>query len=266
MRLRSIMMPWVLLSIAAPVGGQQAVPGNAATTLQASLLALGGSPNKFPSSYVAVGTGTDYAADGTAQPTYPVQIEILTPDKFRWVVQSHTNVVATTINGPLGQVQANAVTNSVAAARLCGKAAASVPLFALSQWLAAPSLQAELIGPEVIGEQNLIHIAVKGVLGLASPGASDQAPGDWYEIYIDPQTSLPVRIRYYQPIEGTPGAYYLSAFVPVDLAFSDFRSVNGLLFPFAITRFVNNQQSGSIQFQSIQLNVPVNVSDFSLNP
>ena len=76
------------------------------------------------------------------------------------------------------------------------------------------------------------------------------------EVWVDAQTNLPTRIR----VSHSPLDRRVS--IPLDLDFSDYRAVNGVLFPFSVAVSMGTHVKGQIQFQSITLNVPVSPNDF----
>jgi hypothetical protein len=147
-----------------------------------------------------------------------------------------------------------------------GHTSVNLPVLALSQWLAVPGFRAQLVGQESINGQTLNHITISGISGIAVLlPPNKQIPGDRYEIYIDPETSLPARIRYYQPVQNTFVPDYLSGVAPVDIVFSDYRAVSGVLLPFSIARYMQGQELNSIQLQSVQVNLAINAQDFAIN-
>lgn len=52
--------------------------------------------------------------------------------------------------------------------------------------------------------------------------------------------------------------------IPEEFVFGDFRSVNGILFPFEITQYVSGRKISMIRYDSITLNSTLSDSDFSV--
>jgi hypothetical protein len=76
------------------------------------------------------------------------------------------------------------------------------------------------------------------------------------EIYLDQQTGLPFRLRYYRhPMDWRVG-------VPVDVEYSNFQTIGGISFPMTITTYVGDQKITQIQYQSLNLNASIPDADF----
>lgn len=233
--------------------------------LQTVFATLGGSSTSLPISYIGTGTFTELGGDGSST-AYALSIEATGPDKFRWVLSGAAGSITNIINGQSGQTQTPNGIEAIASSEFFGHSIANFPVLALGEWLNIPTVQAYFLGPEIIRGQSLNHVAISGLSGsVQPPDRLNQAPNDRCEVYVDPQTSLPVILRYYVKATNAFVPSYLPAFVTIDVAFSNFQQVNGLSFPFTVTRYLGDQQLSVIQLESLQLNVPVNLQDFTLN-
>jgi len=77
------------------------------------------------------------------------------------------------------------------------------------------------------------------------------------DIFIDPSTFLVVRTRDLSPTRSNP--------VPTivhDVTFSNYKPLNGVLFPFSIAESVNHQQIIAIQFDQVKFNNGLGDGDF----
>jgi len=88
------------------------------------------------------------------------------------------------------------------------------------------------VGPDTVSGQSVNHVTI---LPPATASAGEPQQLAQCELYVNPQTGVPVRIRVYQhPIDRR-------ASVPLDLDFTDYQAVSGLLFPMAISFSIAGQ-------------------------
>lgn len=237
----------------------------AVATLQKAFTAMGGQVVGIPTSQLFSGTETRYSNDASTT-SYSIQVEVLGADKFRWITNGPEGSVTTIIAGATGQTQSVSGAQTVPAYAVFGNTIANVPLLALSRWIGIASLQVQSLGQEVIGGQSLNHLVISGLTGGGIRShETAQSQDDRCELYVDPATSLPMRLRFYQRVQNAFVPHYLSSFVPIDVAFSDYRTVNGVTLPFTLTRYLNDQKISVIQIRSIQLNVALNSQDFAFD-
>ena len=255
---RILSFVFAILLIVVP--SSQSQSQDAVGLLKSSLAALGGGQRQLPVTYLALGLQTDLRS-GTSDASSPIQIEALVPDKFLSVVRAPSGPVTTVVNGKFGQVRTSSGKESVSATQVSGTTTASVPIFVLSKLLSAPTMRAYLVGQETLNGQLVNHIAVRGLLGIP---LNQQLAGDGYEVYTDPQSALPVRLRIYQAVKNTFVAPSLKGFVTIDITFSDYQPVSGFQFPLHLTWAADGRDLYSVQLSAIQVNAPVNASDFSL--
>lgn len=224
--------------------------------LQRALAALGGATQPLPASLSASGSYIGFGA-GTPVP-YSLRMEALGPDKVRWDVGSPSGTVTTIIRGTAGWRLDIDGTEVLSVADLIGKGPENIPLWALANWASSSKVSVAFVGPENLDEKSVYHLSLSEI---HSGTVSAQVQNIFSnlkrcDLFVDQQTNLPARLRYYEH----PGDWQRS--IPVDLVFSDFRNIGGLLFPFSLTRYVAGQLDSQIQFQSIQLNVPLSDAEF----
>jgi hypothetical protein len=101
-----------------------------------------------------------------------------------------------------------------------------------------PTMVFNDLGPEQRNGHNVEHIqAYRSIPGAPSGPLTSLSTVDYY---LDSQTALPVAIAFF-----THGDTDVNAAVPVEMVFSQYQSVSGILVPFQITRMLN----GSPLFQ-----------------
>ena len=79
------------------------------------------------------------------------------------------------------------------------------------------------------------------------------------DLFFDPQTWLLTAIQ-----DQTHPTRTMTVDVPHSVYFSDYRQVNGVLVPFAITEYMGGQRTWSIQLTDIKFNIGLSDADFQL--
>jgi hypothetical protein len=79
------------------------------------------------------------------------------------------------------------------------------------------------------------------------------------DIYLDASTSLPVSLAYNIHPDNDADLD-----LPVEIGFSDYRPVNGAQIPFHVQKYLNNNLSLDLQFQSVAVNSGLTTNSFSL--
>ena len=252
------------LILAAPAESRQSpsVPTGeqAVLLLQSSFTALKGSASALPSSLVASGTITQF--QGVSKEEYPLRLLMRDADKFRWELNSAGGVKAVVINHGEGQSQTTSGSKSLMPWEFAAKRLENFPMFLLSRWLSADGIQVRFVGQETIEGQVLSRISIVDVSQRLRPVNSWQRDASLgqYELYIDPTTSLPVRLRYYQET----GDSTLSSLVLIDVVYSDFHSIGGSVFPLTLTRYMGTKKLSVIHLESTQPNGHVTDQDFAI--
>jgi len=229
---------------------------NAIAALQQSLAALGTSTANAPTSLSATATLTKYV--GANSTSFAVRLEALGTDKFRRETDLPDGTHVVIVRGHAGWGVSPTRTDGLSLSQLAGSKFEDLPVLAISRWLTSANVQIQPPKPETLNGAPVVHLWVQPT---APADATAQQRSIYQEtsrceMFLDSQTYLPVRIRYY----SHPNDWRLA--IPVDLALSDYRPVNGVLFPFSITKYVRGVKLSSLQYQSFTLNPPLADSDF----
>jgi hypothetical protein len=245
----------------APVSGAPATQDKQAVTLlQASLSALLASTAAPPSTIVASGTATPLL--DSAALAYSVRVHVKGTDEFRWEEDLPGGTTAVVIHGQNAQSQLGSTGTPLMPWEFRGKRLENFPILLLAQWLTSNKTRLQFVGLEAVEGQSLNHISIVDLsqrTRLLNPWHRDGNRGQ-YELYLDPATSLPVRLRHYEETSDT----HFYSLLPVDIVYSDFRVTAGSVFPFALTRYVGGRKIATLQLQSIQPNGAVSDQEFQI--
>ena len=227
----------------------------AVASLGRSLTALGAAT--AVESIVASGTYTRFA--GQQPPvSYPLRLKVLGEDRFRRELDAPDGTYITIAHNPTGWSNSPQKRKWLSITELSGKTFEELPVLALAHWLNASDLDVQTVGAETDAGKRVNHISVKqhGITSASTVYERAKAEAIKCELFTDTETDIPLRIRYYEH----PGDWRIS--VPIDLEFSDYRAVNGVLFPFSVTRYIREQKTSQIQYESIDLNVAIDDDEF----
>jgi hypothetical protein len=261
------------LSLVQPLAAQQVSPATpqqiatlpsqrdplAVAALQSAHASLGGASQALPVSLSASGTHTDFAT--SSPPSYPIRIMALGTTKIRWETDLPSGTVVSIIRGRRGWTQDTDGITALSVGRTVGQGVENFPLLAFANWANLPNVLVKLVGPETLDGAKVVHVS------LTESGDPSATPDSekilrtarQCELYIDQQTNLPVRLRYFESL----GDWRRS--IPVDLAFSNYKSVGGFLFPFTLTRYRAGQLSDQTQLSSVVFNQPLSDDLFWVN-
>lgn len=131
------------------------------------------------------------------------------------------------------------------------------PAFTISSALSAPNAIVTYVGPETRNGLSVIHITASQQ--FSSPSASLLQHLTQTDIFLDPNTNLPVALAY----NAHPDNNALLD-LPVEIRFSDYRAVNGAQIPFHVQKFLNNSLLLDLQFQSATLNSGLSATMFQV--
>jgi len=132
------------------------------------------------------------------------------------------------------------------------------PAFPLSCGLAT-GYSATYIGHETYDSQAVEHVSIVQQVTGSVPDVALLQHLSQIDFYLDSTTLLPVALAFNIHPDG-------DAFLdlPVEVRFSDYRSVNGVQVPFHIQKFLNNSLILDLQFQSVSLNTGLSATSFSV--
>ena len=133
------------------------------------------------------------------------------------------------------------------------------PGFGISRGLSPSGYLVTYVGAESNDGQKVHHISVTKIQNELAPG--EQAffqHLSQIDFFLDTTTFLPAAISF-----NTHPDYNALLDIPVEVRFSDYRSVGGALIPFHVEKFINNVLSLDLQLQSATLNTGVSVRNFN---
>jgi hypothetical protein len=128
-----------------------------------------------------------------------------------------------------------------------------LPAMILSGLLANANCNITSAGQTTINGQAAIHIQFHVDTNIVTQTLSIQ---DWY---FDPATGMPLRIEYRIPDTSNP-----SLFISAAADFSDFRPVQGVLFPFRVVAYQEGNSKNVMTITSVSVNQPLASTDFDL--
>jgi hypothetical protein len=259
---------FVILSAALhPLGAQQTqqpastetvttqLPANrdpqAVTLLQNAYVALGGTTQALPTSFSASGTHTDFLSASAA--SYAVRLTAMGIDKVRWETDLPGGTVTSIIRGRRGWTTDADGTTALSISQVVGQGVENLPLLALAKWANTPNVLVSLADTESVDATSAYHLILTESRNPVAQADSDSEKilraVKRMDLYIDQKTNLPIRLRYYEHFHDWRRS------VPIDLVFSDFRSVGGLFFPFTLSRYRGGQLASQTKIESATLNV-----------
>ena len=128
-----------------------------------------------------------------------------------------------------------------------------LPAIVLAQFLANTDCNLSFVGQATVNGQTAVQIHLHIDTDIAQQTLSVQ---DWY---FDPSTGLPLRVEYRLP-DSTNPLFFVNA--AADL--SDYRPVQGVLFPFRILSYADSRPRDLLTLSSVVVNPPVSAADFDL--
>jgi hypothetical protein len=227
----------------------------AISVIQQAIAAMGG-PNASTQVQTIIAQGTTVPPPGAPDPAGNVTMEDVFAaqehefrDVFRSSSQSQSFVSG---HGNPGLVS-NGHARNFPAHMANSRVPIHLPIMVLGQLLAKTNCNVEFVGPATVGGQAAVQIHVHIDTDIVQQTLSVQ---DWY---FDPVSGLPIHVEYRLPDAFNP-VYFVSG--AADL--SDFRPVQGVMFPFRISSYRDGTLRNILTFSSISLNQPVSSTDFDL--
>lgn len=249
--------------LVSPLPAQQTTQDpNVIGVLAQSITAMQTSSANFGSrsnfTFTATGTQVQSIADSAVENGFHVKIMGLS--HLRWESTANLSTSITVVNGLSVSNQGSDGITQLSMSDRSGKTFEMFPFLALLDWTSNSDAIVSDEGVEVIEGVNLRHFLVERLPSELSDPDLQQAYRKMSrcEVYIDPASMLPVRIRYYEH----PKDWRFD--IPIDVVFSDFRSVNGVLMPFVSTRYLHGQEVDEFHFSTMTFGVSLSESDFSL--
>jgi len=249
----AILLANLLFSVS--VASQQPLQRNpqAVAILQQSVAAMGG---VVPSDSVATGTLVLVAGSKTEKGTIRVLTRslnqtaerIVTPEGQRGVIYSHDG--ATEIEGNSAK--------SLQLELLASSQSPCFPLLVLASALNHPDTAFEYLGQETLGDVAVHHLRFWNTFS-SEPELQHLAEFSVEHIWVDAVSGLPRKISYDR--RAADGA---EPRIPVELVFSDYRNVGGVLYPFRIEKSLNGTPWATILIENVAFNTGLSEADFSV--
>jgi hypothetical protein len=124
------------------------------------------------------------------------------------------------------------------------------PLFSIAS---AQNSVISFVGSETRNGKSVLHLSVSNQFpSLPNDEASLMTHLSQIDIFLDTTTHLPASIIYNTHPDNND-----LLDIPVELHFSDYRSVNGVLIPFHIQKSINGSLTLDLQFQNAALNTGI---------
>lgn len=131
-----------------------------------------------------------------------------------------------------------------------------LPLLSILSDLSEATVKVEYLGLKKSGDGNFHHVRIQGALRPEDGLGEFDAP---VEVFIDPTTHLPAKIFYSLRAQDD-----LRVTIPVELRFSDYRSLNRLLVPFRVSYLIGKKLLAEYSFLSFAVNQGGQPSDFEV--
>jgi hypothetical protein len=131
------------------------------------------------------------------------------------------------------------------------------PLITVAAAIQDPNSTIQFVGKETLNGVDAYHLTVSR--GLADQNFKDLLAFSQKDIWVATDTGLPLEISY-QMRDGEASAPSIAA----ALFFSDYRSVNEVMYPFLISKNVNGPPYMTIKISSVSFGVGLSDQDFAL--
>ena len=228
---------------ACPVALSQSPPPRdprALVLLQQSLAAMGG---VVPADSVATGTVTITAGSKTDTGT----IRILTRGLSQSVEEFDLpdGKWSDIFSGGLGAHKAADKLEEQSLEWACSAQSASFPLVLISSFLNNPDSAFEYVGLEESGGAKLHHIRITNTFA-SNAKLKHLSEFSIRDLWLDAASGLPRRLSYERRAAG--GA---EPRIPMEVRYSDFRTVAGILYPFRIEKDFNGTPWATIKVSSV---------------
>jgi hypothetical protein len=172
------------------------------------------------------------------------------------VRMSSNNVPGGTWTGPDGkahpQSQHNLMTDS----------SWFFPPIALGRFVSSQNSAVSLVGQETRDGVSVVHLTVSQqstVPDVPADIAAEMQHLSQMDIFLDSSTQFPVAVAFNQHPDNDAGLD-----IPIEIRFSDYRTVNGVQVPFHVQRYLNNCLIVDIQIQAATLNSGLTASAFAI--
>ncbi len=219
--------------------------------LAQSVTAMGG---VVPSDSLATGTIDIVAGSKTEKGTIRLLTrgldqtaeQIVTPEATRAVIYSHDQAIEIEGNSAKAQQLELVVTSQ----------SPCFPLVLLAAALNDPDTAFEYLGEETLGG-SVVHRIRFWNSFASKPRLRHLAEFSVKDVWVDAASGLPRKLSYDR--RAASGA---EARVPVEVFFSNYRNVGGVLYPFQIHKWLNGTPWATVIIDSVALNSGLTDADF----
>lgn len=246
---RLVLVCWVLIcSASSPLAQRHPAAEQALNRAEQAL----GLSERTLSTLVAEGVYTQINSERTV--SYPFTVKFSAPDRVRCEARAQEGPTVTVITGNRGWSRTGGgPLGRLSLGQVQGRGIEFFPAALVQQWRRNPDFDL----PELAG-------ATRAGRNLELVDALQRGPAgqDTEEIYqaLTQKTlvldGLPLSLVY----RAASGDWRRGA--DVELVYSDFQQIEGILFPMTVTAFTESRALFTIQWTAIDLNVPILESDF----
>jgi hypothetical protein len=260
MRVGRLFLWFVLVLSSSPgLNSQQSVPAaqrdqQAIALLQSSLRAMGGT---VPSDSVASGNVVIVAGSLTTSGT----VRILTRGTNQTSIQFQTPNVNWSViysNGQANRVDATGPT-MLPLELAASSQSLYFPFPFLSSLLNNPDFSLQYVGQESLDSSQVNHISVQNTFA-SSPSLQSLSDFTIADIWLDASTALPVKIAMIRRFGGGS-----SPKIPFSVVYSNYQTVSGIKYPFAIQEYITETLWATTNVQSVAFNTGLSDSTFQVS-
>lgn len=134
--------------------------------------------------------------------------------------------------------------------------AGHIPVLSRMADYAQPNTKLTYVGLETIAGASVHHIRISSLPTDGTPPDLEDLISEFH-VFIDATSMLPVKTLSFDLSAGA-----MQNRVPIETYFGDYRSIQGILVPFRVTRYLRGQKQMDIVLTSVQLNVGLSNADF----
>ena len=162
-------------------------------------------------------------------------------------------------NPPVGSwTGPDGMSHAIAYHNILGEPVWLCPALTINSLLSRSQVVTAYVGQETKNDELVQHVAVHQMLPSATDGALLFQHLTQVDVYLDSSTLLPFAVDFDAHPDNNAGID-----IPVEIQFSDYRTVNGAHLPFHIQKYVNGSLILDFQVSTIVLNSGVSSSTFS---
>ena len=260
MILKQLALPFCLLLIPFTAYSQQAAIQNPQAVAFAAQAMAALSPTTQVSDITLTGTATRTLGSDIENGTITLQA-LGNPDSRLDIVETsgtRSEIRNSSTSVPQGSwITPDGVSHAMAYHNMLTDAAWFVPQLTVLSQLSNPSLVVSFVGQETRAGATVQH------LHFAYQSASPDPTGFFQalsaeEVYLDAKTFLPVAITFNAHPDNDA-----SVNISIEIDFSAYQSVNGVLVPFQIQKLINNGLVLELTITSAKINQGLTAADFS---